>query len=158
MSRFYPIVIFIIFAIPPVLADTNDIKKIATAYSSDKNILLVVYDKNEKIENSEAYADWSAYLNDFSASAKNRFLITTITPKDLANLIEDSVKYSEPYTTLFLNKNLGSFYYPGPVLEPGVYIYVDTYYQKNKISTELEMYKPEKTTINFKENIGNVGK
>ena len=100
--------------------------------------------------NSEAYADWSVYLNDFMPDTQTKFTVVKLLPEELILLFDNASKLKVPYTTLFLNKRLGNFYYPGAVLEPGVYLYVDTFYRQKEISSELALYKPVKLSLPLK--------
>ena len=128
----------------------TNIREISRAYADGESVLVVVFDEKTAAKNSEAYADWSAYLNDFIPEAKTKFKVIKLLPAELTLLIDNASGLKAPYTTLFLNKQHGNFYYPGPVLEPGVYLYVDTLYQQKEISEELALYKPEKLTTPLK--------
>lgn len=117
--------------------------------SSDKVVVLVI-NANEH-NKSEQYADWSHYLNQFSRDVGNKYIFHKISSKRLGELIENSGKFEEKYSIIFMQKNKPSYFYKGAILEPQVYEYIKLSFEGKPIEPEyLKQFAPQKVKIKLK--------
>jgi hypothetical protein len=69
---------------------------------------------------SEAYADWAAYLNDFAA-AHDDFAVLAMDRAEASQVLAQPPALENGYATIFVRPGDGAILYDGPVLEEIVY-------------------------------------
>jgi hypothetical protein len=69
---------------------------------------------------SETYADWAAYLNDFAA-AHSGFAIMAMDKQEASRLLAEPPALENGYATIFVRSADSAILYDGPVLEEIVY-------------------------------------
>jgi hypothetical protein len=84
-------------------------------------VLVVSRAATKKDLASEAYADWTAYLNDFAAERRDAFRFVRITPNDLKAIFGGRAPITQPFATVFIRNASGAIYYDGMIHEPAVY-------------------------------------
>jgi len=67
---------------------------------------------------SEAYADWAGYLNDFAAEKPAGLAIIRMTPSRWQRL---AVAAKEDYATVFVRRDGVAMLHPGKLLDPQIY-------------------------------------
>jgi len=82
---------------------------VRTSYEQDKTILLYAYE--DSVENSEAYADWAAYLNDFSEIKSDQLDAVRVSRLDFEQEMISFLDDTENNFTLFLKKDMPIYYY-----------------------------------------------
>jgi len=118
--------------------------KINNTYLKGESILLFAYD--DKIINTEAYADWSSYLNEFKQEPNSKFQFFRIAPQSLKNSLPALQGVSE--YSVFLKKGQSAFLYEGLIVEPQVYTAVDRAYNQVPLSDEDKAFLPTKIDLN----------
>ena len=119
--------------------------KVKMSYEQDKTIVLFAYE--DEIENSEAYADWAAYLNDFNEGESKHFDAVRVTYSDFEKNMTPFLKATEKNFTLFLKKDMPVYYYEGLILEPQVYAAVKQVYQKLDLNDEHRAFLPKEVKL-----------
>lgn len=104
--------------------------------------VVVVYRMSNSERDSEQYADWSAYLNDFASSNGSQY---TFHPSDKG--FDDFLKgngadVGEDYT-VFMKKGYPTYYYDGVILESMIYTSVDNAYSKKPLTDMDRAFLPE---------------
>lgn len=117
------------------------------AWTNEQSLLLAVTDVDRDADASEAYADWSAALNDFGSEAGDRFVVATVTLDELEWLVGDPGACAASGSAVFLDIRRGSFCAPGPVLDPDVYHYVDRLYRGEAIPAALRPVAPARANL-----------
>jgi hypothetical protein len=69
---------------------------------------------------SEAYADWSAYLNDVIAAEPSRLPLVRMTPAQWRRRVGHPA-VADGYATVFLRRDGSALFHQGMILEPDVY-------------------------------------
>jgi hypothetical protein len=106
------------------------------AYRNGQIVLLFTF--RESIRDSEAYADWAAYLNDFKSGDGASFYIAEVSGKDWQLLGIEEKEFS-----LFFKKGYPSYIYEGLILEPQVYMAVDKRYSDQTLSDMDNAFLPD---------------
>lgn len=88
------------------------------AYNSGKPLLLFAY--SEKIVDSEAYADWAYYLNDFKQHQGAEFFYAQVDAASFTSIPSDDLTGF----SLFVKKGHSAYWYDGLIVEPQVYMSV----------------------------------
>jgi len=100
---------------------------------------------------SEQYADWSHYLNQFSSNNAKTYAFHKISTDKLKHLIHNSDKFITPYSTIFMKKGKPSYFHEGPVVEPQVYRFIALTYAGKPVKPEyLLQFAPDEVSIKFK--------
>lgn len=121
-------------------------KNILTTYNNGTAVLLYTYPAENK--DSEQHADWDNYLNEFRSRTTNSFMTVEVTPAELSYLIEDT-KPLQAFS-LFIKKGYPSFGYDGVIVEPQVYLSVESSYQNKALTPELVSFSPSKVKLKTK--------
>ena len=108
-----------------------------TAYQNGKGILLFKFE--DSAIDSEAYADWAEYLNEFKSANNSDFLINEINRQEKAALNIETTEF-----TIFLKKGYPSYFYDGYIVEPQVYTAVHKVYTEQELSSMDKSFLPEK--------------
>ena len=108
--------------------------------AADKVVVVIV--NADETSDSEQYADWSHYLNEFAASVSDGFAFHKVTT-DEGSLKSCPPGYREPYSMIFMRRGGNSFVYEGPILEPQVYEYVRRAYRGEPIPGEIRAFRPD---------------
>ena len=107
---------------------------------------VVIYQMLNKDKTSEQYADWSAYLNDYSASKAKTHTFHETNKRLNETLAKKQINSSDSYT-LFLKKGKTSYFYEGTIVESMVYIAVDKSYTNKTLSPMDQAFIPDEITI-----------
>lgn len=110
--------------------------KSMAAYENGESVLLFSLSKNTR--DTEAYADWAEYLNDFKLNPPSKFSILEITPKEKSALNSNLQDFS-----VFLKKGYPSYLYDGLIVEPQVYTAVYKRYTDQELSQMDESFLPD---------------
>ena len=116
---------------------------ITTAYDRGAALLLFAYD--DGIAGTEAYADWSAYLNDVNTQSKAVFQIFRVKPNALVTAIPMTRELTE--FTVFLKKGMPTYLYEDLIVEPQVYTAVEHVYEELPITNENKAFLPEEVIL-----------
>ena len=129
-----------------VFADQN----LKNELDAGKAIVLVINAIAEP--ETEQYADWSHYLNQFSSKAGETFVFHKTTTRKLKDQIYGAEKFSTNHSMIFMKKGKPSYFYNGPIVEPQVYQFVYLTYQEKPVKPEyLKQFAPQVITIKFKQ-------
>lgn len=109
-------------------------------YNNGKGILLFKFE--ESAIDSEAYADWAEYLNEFKSANNSDFLIHEINNQEKAALNIATNEF-----TIFLKRGYPSYFYNGYIVEPQVYTAVHKVYTKQELSSMDKSFLPEELCI-----------
>jgi hypothetical protein len=91
---------------------------------------------------SEAYADWAAYLNDFAA-AHGGFAVVAMDAAEAAQVLAAPLALDNGYATIFARSADSAILYDGPVLEEIVYDAAAQYLEAPDDGRfDGEMFKP----------------
>lgn len=95
---------------------------------------------------SEQYADWAAYLNEFSSSKPDtyRFYKTNVAFNKKLNKHKANIENSY---TLFLKKGKPDYFYEGVIVEMAVYMTVDFAYTGKPLTPMHEAFLPVEIDI-----------
>jgi len=115
---------------------------VRTSYEQDKTILLYAYE--DSVENSEAYADWAAYLNDFSEIKSDQLDAVRVSRLDFEQEMISFLDDTENNFTLFLKKDMPIYYYEGLILEPQVYTAINRVHKTLELNDEHKAFLPTK--------------
>lgn len=100
---------------------------------------------------SEQYADWSHYLNQFSSDNTKTYVFHKISKDKLKGIIHNADKYNTPYSMIFMKNGKPDYFYEGPVIEPQIYRFIELTYEGKPVKPEyLLQYAPDKVSIKFK--------
>jgi hypothetical protein len=110
--------------------------KSMVAYERGEGILLFSFSKNTR--DTEAYADWAEYLNDFKLNTPSGLTILEITSKEKSALNRNLQDFS-----VFLKKGYPSYLYDGLIVEPQVYTAVYKIYTDQELSQMDESFLPD---------------
>lgn len=109
--------------------------------------IVVVYQMQNDDKSSEQYADWSSYLNDFSAMHVGNYRVYET--NNALNQIIDSKQFdvNESYT-LFMKAGSPSYFYEGVIVEAMVYFAVDRAYT-GQLLGGYKTFLPNVVTVQF---------
>jgi len=110
--------------------------EVQNAYNNDQSVLLFSFHKNT--QNSEAYADWAEYLNNFSSNPNSDFHLFKISKED-----KNYLSIPENNFTVFLKKEHPTYFYSGLIVEPQVYTAVKKQYSKENLSEMDRSFLPQ---------------
>ena len=140
------IFIFLFFTISlPTFADLKFEKEL----ESGKAVVLII---NAVVKpESEQYADWSNYLNQFSSDVGKGYVFHKLSMDKLNKLVINADKFNKNYSMIFMKKGKPSYFYKGPIVEPQVYKFVQLTYSGKPIKPKyLNQFSPKKVSIKFK--------
>lgn len=116
---------------------------------TNTSIFLII--NSEGDSESEQYADWSHYLNQFASEAGKSFVFHKVTTDDLKKFVHDPNKYTNDFSMIFLKNGKPTFFYNGPILEPQVYKFVELTYLGKPIKPEyLTQFAPQEVIIKLR--------
>lgn len=104
--------------------------------------VVVVYQMSNQGSDTEQYADWSAYLNDFSAHRKEQYRFHASDEVFNRFLTQNGVDTRSDYT-VFLKKGSDSYFYNGVIVEPMVYSAVDKVYSSKPLTDMDRAFIPD---------------
>jgi len=110
--------------------------EIRQAYASGSPLVLFAY--RDAIKDSESYADWAAYLNDFKEDKGTNFVFFRLSPSHLAAIIPKAEEF-----TLFVKKGHAAYFYAGLIVEPQIYTSVYKIYTKAPLNRMDNAFLPE---------------
>ncbi len=128
------------------LADQKD--AVCNALLNEQVAVLIINDLGN--DESERYADWSYYLNDFSSSHADEYTFFHVDTESMARLIYESERFDEPYSLIFMKSGSPSLFHQRPILEPQAYEYVELFYAQQAIPAHLHQFAPVETDIRLK--------
>lgn len=129
-----------------VLAEFDLKKELASGVA-----VVLIINANEDA-NSEQYADWSHYLNQFSIKVGNKYIFHKVSSKGLNKLIVSQKEFYEEYSMIFIKKGQPTYFNQGAILEPQVYEFVKLSYAGKPIEPKyLEQFSPKKLNIKVKD-------
>ena len=108
--------------------------------------VVVVYHMVNGEQDSEQYADWSAYLNEFASSKGKQY---TFHPSDKVFddfLEKQDIDARESYT-VFMKKGDATYYYDGVIVELMVYTSVDNVYSKKPLTDMDKAFLPKAVNV-----------
>lgn len=108
--------------------------------ATGKVIVLII--NADETRQSEQYADWSYYLNEFAREAGLVFSFYKVSSDDLASLVTCSKRYDAPYSMIFMRNDEVSLFHEGPILEPQIYEYVSRFYGGESMPEHLDQFAP----------------
>ncbi|WLQ17373.1 hypothetical protein O5O45_15785 [Hahella aquimaris] len=111
--------------------------------SNNKNAQIQLFLQDSPMSESELYADWAAYLNDFkSAEGENLSINHALNASPTLNNINLN-GFKEKYSTLFVVSDHACYLYTGPILEPAVYDFIHKISTQQDIPEFLTQFSPE---------------
>lgn len=140
------IFIFLFFIISlPTFADHKFEKEL----ESGKAVVLII---NAVVKpESEQYADWSHYLNQFSSDVGKSYVFHKLSMDKLNKLVLNADKFNKNYSMIFMKKGKPSYFYKGPIVEPQVYKFVQLTYLGEPIKPKhLKQFAPKEVNIELK--------
>ncbi len=140
-------IVFIFFFSAP--AYSNQKSDINRDLRNGKVIVLII--NSTENQESEQYADWSYYLNEFAAAVDDKYSFHKLNTKSLMDLVEGAGVYRKAYSIIFMKQKNATYFYNGPILEPQVYEYIQLAYSKKPIPKHLNSFSPEKIVIQFRQ-------
>lgn len=111
-------------------------KSVYDAYQSGKSVILFSY--NEKDKNTEAFADWEAYLIDFKQGNGHNYIYIKVGAEALGDINPKPTEF-----TLFLKKDFPIYYYDSFIVEPQVYHAVHKVYTSIPLEDVDRAFLPE---------------
>ncbi len=142
-------IVFIFFSSTPTYSDSDQKSDINRDLRNGKIIVLII--NSTKNQESEQYADWSYYLNNFAGSVSDKYSFHKLDTKSLMNLMKGANAYKKAYSMIFMKQKNSTYFYNGPILEPQVYEYIQLAYSKKTIPEYLNSFSPEKIIIQFRQ-------
>ena len=115
---------------------------------SGKAVVLIINSKEN--QESEQYADWSNYLNDFASKVGDKYTFHKLDTKSLINLIEGAEAYTKAYSMIFMQQGKSTYFYKGPIFEPQVYEFIQLTYAGKPLLKHLSHFAPKEIEIRFK--------
>lgn len=104
--------------------------------------VVVVYRMSNGEQDSEQYADWSAYLNDFASSKGTQYTFHSSDNGVEQFLKKNGADVGADYT-VFMKKGYPTYYYDGVILESMIYTSVDNAYSKKPLADMDRAFLPE---------------
>lgn len=117
---------------------------------SDGKAIVVTIDASPN-NTDETYGDYAYYLNDFAASTGDHwaFFVQDSQAANPELPIQFNVA-TTPYSTLFLKLGEPQGYlYPGPILEPQVYDFVQRKFEGRDIPDYLYQFSPDGVRVDW---------
>jgi len=108
--------------------------------------VVVVYHMVNGEQDSEQYADWSAYLNEF-ASSKGKLYTFHPSDKGFDDFLKKHGADASGSYTVFMKKGDSTYYYDGAIVELMVYTSVDNVYSKKPLTDMDKAFLPEAVNI-----------
>ena len=130
----------------PVYADQKSLIK--SDLRNGKAVVLIINGKEN--QESEQYADWSYYLNDFANTVGDEYVFHKLNTTSLMNLIESAKSYTKAYSMIFMKQGKNTYFYNGPIVEPQVYEYVQLNYSSQTVPKHLHQFAPEAVVVQFR--------
>ena len=131
----------------PVYADQKSLIK--SDLRNGKAVVLIINSKEN--QESEQYADWSYYLNDFANTAGNDYVFHKLNTTSLMNLIESAKSFTQAYSMIFMKQGKNAYFYNGPIVESQVYEYVQLNYSGQTVPKHLHQFAPETVVFQFRQ-------
>ncbi len=97
---------------------------------------------------SEQYADWSAYLNNFTENRMNTYAVHKADKKFNEKLLSLNIDSDGNYS-VFIKQGKATYYYNDVVLEPMIYMAIDNAYSGKQLSPMDKAFLPD--AINLKD-------
>jgi hypothetical protein len=118
-------------------------------YDSGKTVVYII--NADENATSEQYADWSHYLNEFSASQGKDYVFKKVTSQKLEGIFENAAAYKKPYSMIFIKKGRPNLFHEGAIVEPQVYQYVYLFLQGKPVDPPyLAQFSPDEIKLQFK--------
>lgn len=121
-----------------LLVKTLDAKALS-AFHKGHTILFYAY--SDKIAETEAYADWAAYLNDFQESSNADVYFSRVQKNALVPIFPQLANHTE--FSLFLKKGMTAYLYVDLIIEPQVYTAVKHVYGELPLTAVDKAFLPE---------------
>ena len=139
----------LIFATVSVAVYADQESLIKRDLRNDKVVVLIINSKEN--QESEQYADWSYYLNDFANAVGDEYVFYKLDTTSLANLTERAGSYAKAYSMIFMKQGKNTYFYDGPIVEPQVYEYVQLSYSGQTVPKHLHQFAPETVVFQFRQ-------
>jgi len=110
---------------------------IHNAYNSGRPVLLFAY--NEEIVDSEVYADWAYYLNEFKKNQGAEFFYAQVDAASFKSIPSDELTGF----TLFVKEGHSAYWYDGLIVEPQVYMSVFKIFANKRLNGMDKAFMPE---------------
>ncbi|RDH85976.1 MAG: hypothetical protein DIZ80_00440 [endosymbiont of Galathealinum brachiosum] len=148
--------IFIFLALIAVSGCANsDIPSLQTDKSIsniDKSIrqgkIVIVYQIKNTDKTSEQYADWSAYLNDFTDNKANIYVVHNTSKAFNKKLSSLNINIDGNYS-VFIKQGKATYYYDSVILEPMIYIAIDNAFSGKQLSPTDKAFLPEAIKLKY---------
>ncbi len=129
-------------------------QSMAEAWASGKAIVVILNASPNQTD--ETYGDFAYYLNDFAASAGDNWAFFTLnTQPPSPELPIELHLATTPYSVLFVKQGAPQAYlYPGPILEPQVYEFVQRQFEGRDIPDYLYQFSPDEVQVNWEDQSG----
>ncbi|NWO04699.1 hypothetical protein C7H09_15730 [Marinobacter fuscus] len=103
---------------------------------------------------SETYSDFAHYLNEFATSVDDSWAFFNQDSRSTRNRLPITIDVEVPaYSVLFMKKGKAKGYlYPGPIVEPQVYNFVQRTFEGRDIPGYLYQFKPDEVSIEATQN------
>lgn len=122
------LLVAVVFCSLSLAAASEITSKVVRSLDSGKPVVLIVAPNATKADKqSEAYADWASYLNDFASDNHNRFTFITVKPAQITQVFLSSTPIKHSFAVVFLKSNHEALYYDGMILDPATYKYGSDY-------------------------------
>lgn len=104
----------------------------------------------------ETYGDFAYYLNNFAASAGDHWTFFALDPQASPPKLPIEFGFTlTHYSVVFIKQNEAQGYlYPGPILEPQVYDFVQRQFEGRDIPDYLYQFSPDEVQVDFEEENG----
>jgi hypothetical protein len=84
-------------------------------------VLIVARTPTASERDSEAYADWAGYLNDFADDYRGAFQFLRVPPQQVGALFASAGAIKQPYAVVFFKNESDALYYDGMIHDRIVY-------------------------------------
>ncbi len=139
--------IFLLLIISLLIFADNQLER---ELESGKAIVLIINAVVKK--DSEQYADWSHYLNQFSSDVGKNYVFHKLSTDKLNKTVLNADKFNNNYSMIFMKKGKPSYFYKGPIVEPQVYKFVQLMYSGKLIKPKyLKQFSPKEVNIELKQ-------
>ncbi|PCM42870.1 hypothetical protein [Marinobacter sp. ANT_B65] len=129
-------------------------QSMAEAWVSGKAIVVTLNPNPGNTD--EAYGDFAYYLNDFAASAGDNWAFFTQNSQAATPALPIELNVAAtPRSVLFVKQGAPHGYlYPGPILEPQVYDFVQRQFEGRDIPDYLYQFSPDEVQVKWEDQRG----
>ncbi|MCG8517331.1 MAG: hypothetical protein MI794_05015 [Pseudomonadales bacterium] len=130
---------------------------LAEAWSAGKAIVVTI--DATPSDTDETYGDFAYYLNDFATNAGDDWAFFELDSQQTNPDIPIELNVTAPpYSVLFMKAGAPQGYlYPGPILEPQVYDFVQRQFEGKEVPEYLYQFAPDEVQVEMDEESGLFG-